>query len=124
VSPTDAPEFLPFLLQKLAERHRVLVSAPERSPLSPVFGGPVYRVNSGKIRHFADAVEALFELYPGNLAVLILAENPDARSLKAWSESLPEGVGACVLLLEPIRNSAFLMVNCKKTENGWVFGEG
>jgi hypothetical protein len=121
--PQDAGELARLLLGSLARHHRVLVSAPARSPLPSVRGGPVYRVTSGQKRALSEAVEALQELGPGELAVLVLGENLDGRSLQAQAESLPEGVGGVVVGMEAV-SVTLPTVHCHRQGDTWRFRWG
>jgi hypothetical protein len=122
-SPNDASELARLLLLSLSRHHRVLVSAPARSPLPAVRGGPVYRIASGKSRQLMDAVDALHELNPGSLTVLMLGENLDARALKEHMEALPEGVGGVVILMEAL-TAALPTVHCQRREDHWLLRHG
>ena len=122
-SPNDANELARLLLASLARHHRVLVSAPSRSPLPAVRGGPVYRITAGKNRQLADAVDALHELNPGSLALLMLGENLDARSLKEQVETLPEGVGGVVVLMEAL-TATLPTVQCQRLADRWLLRWG
>lgn len=123
VEPKEAPELLRLLLGSLARHHRVLVSAPGRSTVPGVRGGPVYRIASGKIRLLTDAVDALHEMNPGNLAVLILGENLDAKALKTYAEALPEGVGGMVVVMEEVSTN-LPVLRCQRQDGSWLLRHG
>ncbi|MSP55594.1 MAG: hypothetical protein EXR69_08330 [Myxococcales bacterium] len=118
VPPNDAHDLLRPLLATLARYHRVVVCAPTRSALPAVPGGPVYRVAPGKPADLGDAVEALQDIAPGTIAVLILGDGLDGAALKAHGDALPEGVGGAVVVMQVLM-ATLPVVHCERRGDAW-----
>lgn len=101
VAPADARDFSRAMLATLARAHRVVVSAPPRAEVAPVAGGPVYRVEAGKLRTLHAALDLLAGEGQGGAALLVLDEDLDAARLTRLAEALPPGVGAVVVASAP-----------------------
>jgi hypothetical protein len=123
VTPNDAADLARLLLATLARHHRVLVSAPPRSHLPAVQGGPVYRVSAPTRRQWTEAVDTLYDLNPGGLAILVLGEKLDARQLQEQVEGLPEGVGGVVVLMD-VLTATLPTVQASRHDKEWVFRWG
>lgn len=126
VAPNDAHDLLRLLLATLARHHRVVVSAPARSAIPSVPGGPVYRVAAGKPSALSDAVEGIADLAEPEalpIAVLLLGDGMDAASLKAHGEVLPANIGGAILVMQVVLTSA-PAIQCERRGELWHFRYG
>ena len=116
--PEDAAAAVGPLLARLAQRHRVLLAASERTPIPAVAGGPVYRVHGARPRELGDLAARLAEAPGLPVTVLMLGQGRDAADLRASEAALPVGIGGVVLLAEPAR-TALPTASLTRVEGGW-----
>lgn len=124
VTPAEALDaFVGPMLRTLALRHRVLVVAPARFQVPPVFGGPVYQAHNLRPVHVGDTAEELSEEGGLPLVVLVLAEQIDAEMLGDYGDLVPPDVGVVVVTAQDVAGSV-PRVSVARTEGGWTLAAG
>lgn len=118
VDPQHAEALLGPLLATLARDHRVLLAAPERSPIPPVPGGPVYRATGARPAELGRLVARLADAPGLPVVVLMLGRGRDAADLRKSQVSLPANTGGIVLLTESGR-TALHTAQISPSDTGW-----
>ncbi|MEC7947960.1 MAG: hypothetical protein VX265_10355 [Myxococcota bacterium] len=118
VDPGHAAALLGPLLATLARDHRVLLAAPERSPIPPVTGGPVYRAVDARPGDLGQLVARLADAPGLPVVVLMLGRGRDAADLRQSQVSMPAHTGGIVLLTETAR-TALHTAQISPTDTGW-----
>lgn len=118
VQPEHAAALLGPLLATLARDHRVLLAAPERSPIPPVPGGPVYRAVDARPAELGRLLARLADAPGLPVAVLMLGRGRDAADLRRSQVALPANTGGVVLLTETAR-TALHTAQISPLDTGW-----
>jgi len=122
-SSADADDFLPMLLQAMAQHHQVLVVTDEDTQLPLVAGGPVYRARAAAAVAVADAAISLVDQPGLPLAVLVRQEKISAALLNDYATLLTPDVGV-VALISNIDGEHGYDVEISRAMGGWRVQRG
>lgn len=106
------------LLATLARHHRVIVAGAGYTP-TPVYGGPVYRVEAASASAINKLIDDVEE--EGGLPVVVLACGSfEGKALEGLANDVAEGVGPVIVTDRP-GTTKLAVVACRRDGARWTF---